>query len=79
MRTTITLSDEVAAAVEQLQRHDGIGVSEAVNRLVREGLSKPKIRRPYEHKSYNMGLKVDVACVGKILTMLDEEEQKGAG
>ncbi len=79
MRTTVTLSDDVAAAVEQLQRHDGIGVSEAVNRLVREGLANPKKRRPYQHQSYDMGLKIDVACIGKALTILDEEEPKSAG
>ncbi|MCY3634662.1 MAG: ribbon-helix-helix protein, CopG family [bacterium] len=79
MRTTVTLARDVAAAVEQLQRGDGIGVSEAINRLVREGLAKPKTSRPYEHKSYDMGLKLDVAYIGRVLTMLDEEELASAG
>ena len=79
MRTTVTLAGDVAAAVEQLQRGDGIGVSEAINRLIREGLAKPKASRPYTHKSYDMGLKLEVVCVGKVLTMLDEEELASAG
>ncbi len=38
MRTTITMDDDVAAAVERLRRDRGIGPSEAVNELVRRGL-----------------------------------------
>lgn len=75
MRTTVTLADDVAAAVEQLQRGDGIGVSEAINRLVREALATPEAPRPYQHNTYDMGLKLDVTCIGKVLTMLDEEER----
>ena len=79
MRTTVTLADDVAAAVRRLQRDGGIGVSEAINRLAREGMANPKTRPVYEHKSYGMGLKLDVACIGKALAMLDEEELKSAG
>ena len=39
MRTTITLDRDIAAAVEQLRREEGIGPSEALNRLARAGLS----------------------------------------
>ncbi|MEA2130053.1 MAG: hypothetical protein QOJ85_2944, partial [Solirubrobacteraceae bacterium] len=40
MRTTLTLADDVAAAVEKLRRERSIGLSEAVNELVRAGLTK---------------------------------------
>lgn len=72
MRTTVTLADDVAAAVKTLRRAEGLGMSDAVNRLVREGLTKPKAASRYEHKSYNMGLKVDVTNVGEVLAMLDD-------
>lgn len=39
MRTTVTLADDVAAAVEQVRRERGAGVSDAVNELVRRGLT----------------------------------------
>ena len=37
MRTTVNLDDDVAAEAERLKRAEGIGLSEAVNRLARAG------------------------------------------
>lgn len=39
MRTTVTLADDVATAVERLRRERGVGVSDAINDLVRAGLA----------------------------------------
>ncbi len=39
MRTTVTLADDVVAAVERVRRERGVGVSDAVNDLVRAGLA----------------------------------------
>lgn len=39
MRTTVTLDEDVAAAVEHLRRTRGIGPSQAVNELARRGLA----------------------------------------
>lgn len=72
MRTTVTLADDVAAAVEQFKRSEGIGVSEAINRLVREGLAKPYTPSQYVHQSYDMGMKVDVTNIGEVIGLLDE-------
>lgn len=73
MRTTITLSDDVAAEVERLRRDEGLGPSEAVNRLARRGMkAAPEDPAPYEHVSYPMGLKVDVTDFGAVLELLDE-------
>jgi len=38
MRTTVEFDDDAARAIERLRREEGIGVSEAVNRLIRRGL-----------------------------------------
>lgn len=38
MRTTFTLDDDVVSEVERLRREEGIGISEAVNRLIRLGM-----------------------------------------
>lgn len=73
MRTTVTLADDVAAAVERLRREQSIGVSEAINRLARAGLTAREERAPYVHRSFDLGLKVDVANVGEVLDLLEEE------
>lgn len=72
MRTTFTLEDDVAAEVERLRREEGIGISEAVNRLIRAGLAAPAKRRVYRNRSFDVGLKVDVADVASVLELLDE-------
>ncbi|MEO6318959.1 MAG: ribbon-helix-helix protein, CopG family [Acidimicrobiales bacterium] len=73
MRTTVTFDDDTAALVEQQRRRDGIGVSEAVNRLIRQGVARPTERRPYVHRSAAIGLKVDVTDIGAVLDMLDDD------
>lgn len=72
MRTTFTLDDDVAAEVERLRREEAIGISEAVNRLIRQGLASrgPSLR--YEPRSADVGLRVDVTDIGAVLDLLDE-------
>ena len=72
MRTTFTLDDDVAAEVERIRREEGIGISEAVNRLIRQGLAKPRNRSTYEHRSADLGTTVDVTDIGAVLDLLDE-------
>ena len=80
MRTTVTLSKDVAAAVERLRRDEGIGPSEAVNLLVRRGLAAMADERPkpYVHKSYPLGLKVDVTHIGEVLDLMDRWQEEEA-
>lgn len=72
MRTTITLDDDVAAAVDAVRRRDGIGPSEAVNNLIRQGLVNQPRNQTYEHRSVAMGARVDVSNIGAVLDLLDE-------
>lgn len=55
MRTTVTLADDVTAAVEQLRRERGIGVSEAINALARKGLASKSPRRPFVQSTADLG------------------------
>lgn len=55
MRTTITFASDVASAVERLQRERGRGVSDAVNELIRRGLTSPAQRRKFRQASSAMG------------------------
>ncbi len=73
MRTTFTLDDDVAAEVERLRRAEGVGISEAVNRLIRAGLARPPRRGEYRHRVMPLGLKVDVTDVAAVLEILDED------
>ena len=72
MRTTFTLDPDVAAAVERLRRDEGLGLSEAVNRLVRTALAQPRQRVRYRHRSSDVGITVDVTDIGGVLDLLDE-------
>jgi hypothetical protein len=72
MRTTLTLADDVAAAVERLRRERAIGMSEAVNQLIRAGLlaSQTEARAPFRQKSYDMGVHINVDDVAEALETL---------
>lgn len=71
MRTTITLTPDVAAAVARLQRERGVGVSEAVNDLVRQGLAKRTKRAPFVQATSPLGLRIDVGNVAEALEVLE--------
>lgn len=72
MRTTFTLDPDVAAEVDRLRRREGIGISEAVNRLVRAGLVRRPSAEPYRHMTASVGIRVDVTDIGAVLDLLDE-------
>jgi metal-responsive CopG/Arc/MetJ family transcriptional regulator len=55
VRTTLTLADDVLAAIEKIRRERGIGLSEAVNELIRAGLAQREARKPFRQKTYDMG------------------------
>ena len=74
MRMTLTLDDDVAVAVEDLRRAEGIGRSEAVNRLVRQGLQNREPAAPYRHIPSDMGpFKMDISDIGAVIEQLDTE------
>ena len=71
MRTTITLDADVAAAVDRLRRERGLGLSEAVNELVRAGLAAQRGGRRFRQRTARLCLRVDVTNVGEALEQLD--------
>lgn len=72
MRTTLTLADDVTAAIERLRRERAIGLSDAVNELIRAGLaSQRKPREPFRQKSYELGVQINVDNIAEALETLD--------
>ncbi len=71
MRTTVTLADDVAVAVERLRRERSIGLSEAVNDLVRAGLSEQHRRSPFRQKAHDLGRGIDCSNMGEAMETLD--------
>jgi len=76
MRTTVTLDDDVAAAIDAMRRADGIGVSEAVNRLVRQGLVAPTQRARFVLQTAPLGLKIDVSNVAEAIDVIEGHDAR---
>ena len=71
MRTTITLTDDVAAAVDQRRREEDKGISEVVNELVRKGLTVEEPRKRFVQRTAPLGLRMNVDNIAEVLTELE--------
>jgi len=71
MRTTVEFDADTAHAIEALRRERGLGVSEAVNELIRRGLLVRPERRPFHQRSAPLGVRVDVSSVADALEVLE--------
>ncbi|MGH3903210.1 MAG: ribbon-helix-helix protein, CopG family [Pseudonocardiaceae bacterium] len=71
MRTTVSLDDDVAAAVQRLRSEKHIGLSEAVNELVRAGLAVPPQRKRFVQRTFPMGARIDVTNVADALELIE--------
>jgi hypothetical protein len=72
MRTTVALADDVAAAVDRLRRERSIGISEALNELVRVGLAQHR-EHPvrFRQKTHDLGQGMDFSNLGDAIETLD--------
>jgi Ribbon-helix-helix protein, copG family len=71
MRTTIEFDEDTARAIEEARRERGIGVSEAVNELIRRGLLPREDRPAFRQRTGQLGLRVDVSNVADALEALE--------
>jgi hypothetical protein len=76
VRTTLSLDDDVAAAVQRLREERHIGLSDAVNELIRAGLAAPAQRATFRQQTANLGLRIDVSSVADALEHLDGPEAR---
>lgn len=65
------MDDDVATAIDELRRERDVGLSEAVNDLVRAGLRVPHQRSTFQQRTADMGLRIDVSNVAEALDVLD--------
>lgn len=78
MRTTVTLDDDAAAALRQVERERGVSFKEALNSLVRAGLSASSGagRRPYTVQPFRSEIQpgVDLRAANRLLADLEDDE-----
>ncbi len=69
MRTTLTLDDDVAAALERLRKSRDASLKQLINEALRRGLeemrSRPKRREPMQTRSVALG-RVRVSSIDDI-------------
>jgi hypothetical protein len=71
----VELDDDTAKAVEQLRREQGVGLSEAVNELIRRGLL-PRPAARFEQPTYPLGIKIDVSNIAEALEVLEGVDRR---
>ncbi len=79
----MTLSDDVAAAVEHLMRSEHIGRSEALNRIARAGLTghRPPSSRGATANvpTFDLGVRVDVTNVAEAIELIEQWDREHLG
>lgn len=76
MRTTVDLDDDVMRSIDELRRERGMGLSEAVNELIRRGVLMRPPERPFEPIHRKLGLTVDVSNIADALDLLEGAEAR---
>jgi len=71
MRTTVELDSDTAAAVNELRRVKGLGLSAAVNELIRRALVARDSSTTFEQQTAHLGVRIDVSDVAEALELLE--------
>lgn len=74
MRTTVTLDPDVKAAVDQLRARDRLGLSEALNTLVRRGVAHREPNPPFVQRTVSGAYLLDITKTSAVLDHLDQAE-----
>ena len=80
MRTTIEFEEDTARALDQLREETGMGVSEAVNHLVRRGLLGAEdgspARSTFVQRTHRLGTRIDVSNVADAIDLLEGSQAR---
>ncbi len=77
MRTTVTLDDDVVAALRAAMRERGVSFKEALNTAARAGLSDANPpSRPYRVKPVSLGISpdIDISKINRLMADWEDEE-----
>lgn len=77
MRTTVTLDPDLAARLKALARERGVSFKEALNSVLRRGLTEgDEGARPYRQRTYTMGARpgIDLTKALQLAAELEDEE-----
>ena len=73
----MALDDDVVAAVERVRRERGLGLSEALNELVRRGMTSKMAPAIFRQPTADLGVGIDVRNVAEALEQLEGPERPG--
>jgi len=81
MRTTLTLEDDVAVQLDRLRRARDASLKDLVNEALRLGLremtAKPKKRKPFRTKTFDMGpFLINIDNVAEAIALAEGEGYK---
>jgi hypothetical protein len=82
MRTTLTIDDDIAAALERLRRDRETSFKDLVNEALRRGVgemtSRPKRRKPVRTRSVDLGTPLipNIDNVAEILAVAEGDAYK---
>ncbi|MEL4357703.1 MULTISPECIES: CopG family transcriptional regulator [unclassified Luteococcus] len=72
MRTTVNLEAEAERLVADLRREKQLGLSEAVNELIRRGAASHRTDYVFPEMTFEMGAKIPLESTSALLELLDE-------
>ena len=74
MRTTVNLDADIVAAVEDLRKRFGLGISQALNQLARQGLIvQTASPTRFVQRTAPLGIRISVDNTAEVLELLDED------
>jgi len=75
VRTTLRLDDDLVRELKERARHEGLTLSELVNRALRHGLETPKSpRRVFRQKTRDLGRpSFDITKANAVAAALEDE------
>ena len=82
MRTTLTIDDDVAAALERMRRAGDKSLKELVNQALRRGLEElnasPKPRKPFRTRSAPLGPSLigSLDDISEVIAIAEGEDHK---
>ncbi|MGY6502482.1 MAG: ribbon-helix-helix protein, CopG family [Acidimicrobiales bacterium] len=76
MRTTVDLDPDAARAIDRLRREEGMGLSEAVNTLIRRGLLPRPEGEAFRQQTRSLGLTIDISNVAEALDVLEGPDHR---